>query len=344
MSLSLGPTCLSTNYSKRSHFATHLETRREGTDSGHEAGRHCHSGGSTKGLAKKTLHLPIISSSRSPQFQRFTKLFVAGKGCESCCTVIQMIHEYQRLHGWEEWNRGTHFVMTHKQRTQQEQLSALKETHYNNGDHAERRNRANQHLSQKGVRRDTLLEVRQVLHANALELLRNGLVTASRAQKTILAHRNRRRIQISLSLPLLSYFASRRIRPPTSHSHQYPASPSWEYLHATRLSPLPCRLKYCTCWKHPSGITNSANFALSVNENDSASSNCPGCRLSVFRRFRSAHHPLHATHSKYPHASPPPDIPRRTPATSDANSPPRRPSTACRSHQPPAAAQDTPRG
>lgn len=91
----------------------------------------------------------------------------------------------------ESWNSS---YDEHKQRTQQEQLSTLKETHYNNSDHAERRNRANQHLSQKGVRRNTLLEVRQVLHANALELLRNRLVAASRAQKTVLAHRNRRRI------------------------------------------------------------------------------------------------------------------------------------------------------
>ena len=192
----------------------------------------------------------------------------------------------------ESWNPSCD---EHKQRTQQERLSILKETHYNNSDHAERRNRANQHLSQKGVRRDTLLEVRQVLHANALELLRNGLVAAGRAQKTILAHRDRRRIQVSLSLRLQSYFASRRILPPSSRSNQYPASPGWEYLHHSPLPPLPCRLKYCTRGKHPSGITKSVIFALSVNDSVSASSNCPGCKLSVFSRFKSALHPLPAS-------------------------------------------------
>ena len=192
----------------------------------------------------------------------------------------------------ESWNSS---CAEHKQRTQQEQLSTLKETHYNNSDHAERRNRANQHLSQKGVRRNTLLEVRQVLHANALELLRNRLVAASRAQKTVLAHRNRRRVQVSFSHPLRSYFASRRILPPPSHSNQYPASPGWEYLHHTHLPRLPCRLKYCTRWKHPSGITISVIFALSVIDSVSASSNCPGCKLSVFRRFRSTPHSNHSS-------------------------------------------------
>ena len=127
------------------------------------------------------------------------------------------MHPNKQSHSWSTAiAHGTQQSLTnHNKHPKHTYRNSMKrDLHQENDDHCnqtECRNGSHQTLSEEGIRSDLLLERRQVLDAALSQLVRDGLVAASRAQQALQADRDRRGIQVYPSRPHFTL---------TSHNHK----------------------------------------------------------------------------------------------------------------------------